>query len=131
MAKVTDLMGLGMPVFLAERLSLEPAQVTAVGATRASSTTLGGHPYMAVVVGTNSGVGTQLPNVGGDQKPLLGDGVMVHALYATASVYPGSGATISAGGALYTTATSVPVEMNTTAIFYPATTTQWIGLLGA
>jgi hypothetical protein len=131
MAKKTDLMGLGMPVFLARRLGMEPLQVTAAGATRASATNLPGDPYLACVIGTNGGVGLELPAVGGDTGALLGDPYIVQALYATASVYPGSGATISVLGASYGTATGVTVEMNTATVFYPVTATQWIGVKGA
>jgi hypothetical protein len=130
MAKKSDLMGLGLPVFLAQRMATEPSQVTAVGASRASATTLGGDQFLTVVVGTNSGVALQLPQIGGNGC-LLGDDFIVNALAATASVYPGSGCTISVGAASYSTGTGVTVELHTATSFYPITATQWIGIKGA
>jgi len=131
MAKKADLMGLGMPIFLAQRMATEPSVVTAAGATRASATVLGGDQYLVCVTGTNGGVGVQLPQVGGSNGCLLGDGFTINGLYATASVYPGSGVTISIGAASYSTGTGVPVEINTATTFYPITATQWIGVRGA
>lgn len=131
MAKKSDLMGLGMPVFLARRLAMEPLQVTAVGASRASATTLPGEPYLVCVVGSSTGMSVELPAVGGDTGALLGDPIIVHALYATVSVYPGSGATISTIGANYATATGVTVEANTATVFYPITVSQWVGVKGS
>ena len=131
MAKKSDLMGLGMPVFLSQRMATEPSQVTAAGATRASATVLGGDQYLVCVTGTNGGVGLQLPQVGGSNGCLLGDDFIINALNATASVYPGSGVTISVGAASYSTGTGVVVELHTATTFYPITSTQWIGLKGA
>lgn len=130
MAKKTDLMGLGMPVFLAQRMAAEPTLVTGAGASRASATPLGGDQYLVVMIGSNGGGGFQLPQVGGQNGCLLGDDFVINALYDNAAVYPGPGMTISIAGGSYSTGTAVPVTQHTAISFYPVTATQWIGVKG-
>jgi len=130
MPKKSDLMGLGMPVFLAQRMATEPSLVTAAGVTRASATPINGDQYLVVMIGSNAGGGFQLPSIGGQNGCLLGDDFTINALYATASLYPGPGCTISIGAGSYSTGTAVPIELHTASSFYPVTATQWIGVKG-
>jgi hypothetical protein len=134
MPKKSDLMGLGMPVFLAQRMATEPSQVTAQGATFASAKQVAGDQYLISVTGSNTGMALKLPYVGGDgigYGALLGDDFIINALYGTCSVYAGSGVTISIAGANYASATGVTVEAHTATTFYPITATQWLGVKGS
>jgi hypothetical protein len=87
MALQTDLMGLGEPSRLAEKLGYNPLAVTAAGTSAGAATAI--NTKMATITAASSQTGVILPNVPGD----------VWFLACTSStsavVYPASGATIT------------------------------------
>jgi len=119
-----------MSPFLAARISRTPRQVTAYGATLASSNAIGNQTQLAyVVAGGTSGL--KLPNVGGDAGCLLGDDITVaNFLSATITVYASNSATISGYGVSASGNTGVAIATNNSAIFFPVTTTSWMVVFG-
>jgi hypothetical protein len=139
MAKRSDLMGLGMSVFLAERLASEPLVVTAYGATAGAAYPLSGKSFVIAVtgssgVGANAGLAVRLPNAGGDSGCLLGDEFVVYNLagadgaltiYTSTSTYIATSATNIIGTTGVTIATYQGIS------FRMITATQWAGVKGA
>jgi hypothetical protein len=133
MAKKSDLMGLGLPVFLARRMADEPSTAYASGATLASATQLGGDQYLVVVTsasGTNASVA--LPAVGGDTGCLLGDSFTINNQYtAGILIFAQTGTSLSIAGAITSGSTGISVTAHTAVTFYPITATSWIGVKGS
>lgn len=141
MAKKSDLMGLGMPPGLANRIAQEPAVINSQGASLASATQLGGTQFLVSVTGSNSGSGVALPAIGGEgigQGALLGDDFIINnqlgatiCVYANTATGASTSATISISGTNITGSTGVSIASQKTATFYPITATSWLGLLSS
>lgn len=136
MALVTDLMGLGMSPYLANRIATQPTALTAGGASSGSATQMGPNGLFYVNA-TNSGSGVKLPAVGGDPGCLLGDDVILtNILIDTVQVYiannaAGSVCTLYIDGASVTGTTGVSVSGGKSVCFYPLTVSTWIGFRSA
>ena len=133
MAKTSDLMGLGMPVFLAERLAEEPVAVTAYGTTMGSYYSLGKRRVVAVVEATTSDTaGVKLPRIGADTGCLIGDSYTVFNLSTVGiTVFASGSATFIASGVSSSGNTGITVSVYTGSTFYPLSATQWAAVKGA
>ena len=122
MSTVSDLMGLGMPAALANRLGLTPAVITCAGTTQAAATTIQTH--LSILSTGTSTTGAILPS-----SASLG-GVFVAACTAatTAVVYCPVSGTLNG-----TTNAGLSVAQNKTAIFYRLTGSgdDWVSVLTA
>ena len=125
--KKTDLMGLGMPPFLAERMADCDTNiiVAAAGTSVGTATALGRSQYLVSVQSGTGGV--KLPPVGGDNGCLIGDDFYINNQSgATITVYA-SGANFSLGGASTAGATGVAVSNHQMLTVFVITATGWFG----
>lgn len=130
MARITDLIGLGLPPFLAARLGVSPIQATAAGSSLASATTVLPHGQIAYVITTNSGSGLKLPTIGGDGCTLTDMVIVMNFLGAGIQVYASNSCTITGSGASASGNTGVTVATCNCAVFYPVTATSWMYVKG-
>lgn len=128
----SDLMGLGVPPELADTLSSGgngPLTITAAGTAFASGTLI---DESQRVLSCSNGLGPQglsLPTVGTDAGCLLADAFVINNAGTTSlQIFASTGVLISVDAANTVTAT---IQKHNTTIFYPVTTTQWIGVCGA
>lgn len=134
MARSTDLMGLGLPHLLAQRIGDDPIAVTAAGAAIGSATTLGGAQSTIFVNASNSGSGIKLPQIGGDNGCLLGDEFNItNLLSATIAIYAstnnaGSAMQIFANSTSATGSTGMSLISGAVGIFRAITVSTWIGI---
>lgn len=125
MTEITDILGLGMPVFLARKLGVSAKNTTAAGASLASATPMLQHQQIAFVVATNSGSGLKLPPIGGDGCSLSDFCMVFNYLGAGIQVYASNSCTITGSGASASGNTGVTVATCNGAIFWPVTSTSW------
>ena len=133
MASAQDLMGLGMPPFLARQLTSGPHTVTAVGATVGSATQIPAAQFLTIVnTGTSS---VKVPQIGGDNNALLGLPAyhIVNLTAATIAIYAASNA---AGSAVtfYTSAASgilLSCAIGKVAQLVPISVSSWAVVSGA
>lgn len=133
MAKKADLMGMGMPPFVARRLAKEPNILSATGATLGDSLVIGGDQYLISLTGSVAGQpGIKIPAPGGDsagQGALLGDEFVVNNQNTVnITVYVSNGATISQNGVNTAGATGVSVSVHKSTLFYWLTATSVLGI---
>lgn len=132
MVTKVELMGLGMPYPLANRLGVTPTITSAFGATAASAAQIGGVQYLTLVTATNTGSGLKMPQVTGDSGCLPGDTFIVqNNLTASVIIYAvnnaaGSAVTFYGNGvsAAGTTGFSIPSGMM--AMMWPVNTSTWV-----
>ena len=131
MATKMNLMGLGLPAPLANRMadaSDGAILVTAIGASQASAYQIGGAQALVIVQGSSTGLGVSLPAVGGDNGALLGDDFTISNIYGgSVIVYAPGSAVIYQGGVSTSGATGVSVSLAKLGTFYPVTPSVWIG----
>jgi hypothetical protein len=131
MPKKVDLMGLGLPPLLAERMATEPTIAVAQGGTRASASIIGRSQYLTCFNASNSGAGAVLPVLGGDQGALLGDDFIINnQITGGMTLYAPTGFAISMAGALASGSGGVALSSHTTTTLYPVSASTWIGVQG-
>ena len=137
MAQRSDLIGLGLSPFLAERLAdcqINQILVTGVGGTRASAYVIGRSQFLLAVNGSNSGKSVLLPPVGGDNGCLLGDAFIIHN-YADANgsliVYGQTGSEIIQSSSNISGSLGVSLSSGFTATFWTITASTWIAQVSA
>lgn len=134
MARSIDLMGLGLPYLVAQRLGDDPTAITAAGQTVASAAQLAGAPSIWYVNASNSGSGIKLPQLGGDGGALLGDEfVIANLLSATIAIYAttnnaGSAVAIYANSTSATGSTGMSLISGAVGIFRAITVSTWIAI---
>lgn len=129
MTQVSDFIGLGVPMFLANRQGVNSVSATAAGSSLGSATALPPNCQIAYVISTNSGSGLKLPAIGGDAGIALTDMVLVmNFLGAGIQVYASNSCTITGFGASASGNTGVTVATCNSAIFFPVTATSWMYL---
>lgn len=141
MATKSNLMGLGLPAALANRMADAPdgtaIYATAVGVTQGSAYQIPGAQGLTVVNATNSGSSVSLPSFGGDNGALVGDNYVILNLIATASLTvfaplstAGSASAIIISGSSSTAgSTGTSVSVNRAAVFYAITSSTWFGMI--
>lgn len=124
----SDLMGLGLPPSLAERVAIGgvgPLTITAAGSGFSTATRILHHQFVVSCTNANSTLALALPTAGEltDQYIVnnTGNG-------GTLPIYASAGVQISVGG---TNTSSTTLTTFTSMIFYAVSTTQWIGVKGA
>ncbi len=131
MAKKTDLMGLGMPFALADRLATDPSTITGGGGSIGSATAIGGDQYLvSVTASTGSTNGVVLPSIGGANGCLLGDDFIINNQTASSVIVYAAGATttISQGGSNTSGTTGISVSVHKSMTLYPITASSWLGI---
>jgi len=133
MAKKSDLMGLGLPVFLAQRLSNEPAVATAVGATINAAYVIGGDQYLTfVITASAANAGVVVPAVGGEgamNGALIGDEFKIVNMSAAAvNVWVNDCTSFLVGGVSVSGSVGVSVSVGGGIVCYPITSSTWVGL---
>jgi len=135
MATKENLIGLGVPAILADRIGTNPSFVTAYGASPASANPIGGSQFITVVMtGTSS---LRVPQIGGNDGALVGDEFWVVNLTAASikvyalSTYLGSAVTFYQKGTSVVGATGMSVEAGGSVILKPVTMSTWVGVAGA
>ena len=139
MATPDDLLGLGLPPFLARLIGNPNDTVISSGATAASATKLRGGNRHYLVTASNSGSGLLMPQVGGDLSvaALNGDVMMITNLLSAsvvlyfANTVKGSATTIYVDGASVAGATGVSVATAKPLLLRPVSASTWIGLRSA
>lgn len=135
MSTPENLMGLGLPHFLAARVGLRVQAVTVAGATAGAARQLPGVPGIYFVNASNSGSGLALPLVGGDAPDRginLSDHVQVaNIIGATIYVYAnanaaGSAVTLYGAGLSAVGTTGISVQTGMIADLQPITVSTWI-----
>lgn len=97
MARVLDLMGLGLPALLAARMGEDVILATAAGTSVGTATQLGASQSAILVISSNAGSGIKLPPIGGDPGCLLGDDFTITNVQgATIAIYAANNAAGSA-----------------------------------
>lgn len=113
MPSQTDLMGLGMPPLLAQKLGYQPEAITCAGTSSGTAAAI--HSKMVKLVAASSQTGAILPVAApGDWFFISCD----HATTASAVVYPPAGATI-------TNASSVTLAQDKNMIVWQYSPTLW------
>ena len=130
MATINDLIGLGMPMFLARKTGVDSVNATAAGSSLASATALPPTSQIAYVISSNSGSGLKLPAIGGDGVSLTDMVLVFNFLGAGIQVYASNSCTITGNGASASGNTGVTVTTCNAAIFYPVTASSWIYVKG-
>ena len=134
MATQSDLMGLGVPVYHAERLGVTPRIATAFGTSAGSANPIGPTGYLTFcLTGTSSFL---LPPVGGANGCLLGDTFIIANMSgASVQIYAantpqGSAVTIFFKAASLAGTTGASLQSGFPAIFKPITVSTWVALVG-
>lgn len=134
MATKQNLMGLGLPAPLANRIgdvADGAVLVTAAGASQASAYQIGGSQFVVVANASSGGMGVSLPSVGGDNGALIGDDFVISNVYGgSVIVYAPGSAVIYQNGVSTSGATGVSVSLAKIGTFYPVTPSVWIGQMG-
>jgi hypothetical protein len=135
MAKKADLMGLGLPMNLARRMSTEPLVITSGGTSVGSAVQIAQDQYFTVITAsTASNNSVVLPQVGGDgpaSGALLGDDFIINNQAGTSCIVfvannaAGSAVSISQGGAITAGTTGISVSVHKSGTFYPITASTW------
>lgn len=140
MATKENLMGLGVPNFVADQIGMTPVLTSVFGNAVGSAAPMKGTQYLTVISASNSGSGLKLPAVGASAgsnefKALLGGpGYMItNLLGAAIQIYAanndlGSAVTIVARGSAIAGTTGVSLGVNQSGIFYPVTVSTWVGV---
>ena len=131
MAKQTDLMGLGLSPFLAQRLADAAGTIiaTGVGATQASAYQIAGTQFLLTVNGSNSGKAVSLPAVGGANGCLLGDAFIISSYPDTngaVTVFAPTGVSIVASSSVISGSLGCSILSSQAATFWPISATTWI-----
>lgn len=125
--KKSDLMGLGVSPFLAERQATEPYTIAAAGTSIGTATAIGRSQYLCTVSSGSGGV--KVPNLGGDTGCLLGDAFIINNQSGSSiTVYVSGNATFTFGGSSVAGATGITVSNHQAVTLYSLTSTQWMGL---
>jgi hypothetical protein len=130
MALASDLMGLGMPPFLAKEIAeggVGPLTITGAGTTFATGTKINTDQFYFQITNSAAGSAISLPTVGGDNGSLLCDLYVIgNTSTATVLLFSSTSVTILANGS-----NSAGQQLTTkqTAILTPVSTTQWIGII--
>jgi hypothetical protein len=130
MASKVNLMNLGLPYALANRLATEPVIATAQGGTRASAATIGGTQFLTCYNASNSGAGAVLPVLGGDGCLLGDDFIINNQIVGGMTIYAPTGFAISMAGSLQSGSGGVALNSHTTTTLFPVTASTWIGVVG-
>lgn len=133
MAKKADLMGLGLPVFLANKLANDSVVATAVGATIGAAYVIGGEQYLTYVITTSdANAGVAIPAVGGSGAlagACLGDEYkVVNMGAAVANVYVKTCTSFLVGGVSVSGSVGVSVSVGGAIVCYPISASTWVGL---
>ncbi len=141
MATKSNLMGLGLPAPLANRMADAPdgtaIYATATGSSQGSAYQIPGAQAFTVVTATGTGQYLSLPSFGGDNGALVGDNYIILNMMTTASVVvcaplstAGSASAIIITGSSSTAgSTGTSVSVNRAAVFYAITSSTWFGML--
>ena len=130
MARNIDLMGLGMPPFLANSMGVTPFVTTVTGNAAGSAQTVGNGQELVVVTATATG--NYLALLAGATGALLGDAITVCNLSSSAVVVTTPTNTVLYGGGVSATGvTGISVSSGAFMTFWPATASVWVGLKGA
>jgi hypothetical protein len=136
MATKSNLMGLGLPAPLANRMGdcLEAGtSITAQGATQASAYQIGGSQYVVNVTASSSGCCVSLPAIGGDNGALIGDDFVItlNMSGGSCTVFaPGASTVINQGGAQISASTGVSVSAYKVGTYVAVTPSVWAGMMG-
>jgi hypothetical protein len=107
MSQSSDLMGLGLPPLLAERIAdagTGPVNITATGTAASTGYALRAAQYFVIVSTSSGNYSVTLPTPGGDTGPLIGDNFVITNLSTTAvSLFAPSGVTMYFQGSVFTT----------------------------
>jgi hypothetical protein len=131
MARVSDLMGLGMAHLLAARIGEDPVLITVAGVAAGSATQIGPTQSAVYVNSSNSGSGIKMPNIGGDPGCLLGDDFTItNSLGQSICVYAANNASGSivifmGNGASTTGTTGVSIATGQQGYFQAITPSVW------
>jgi hypothetical protein len=133
MAKKSDLMGLGMSVFLAGRLANSAVIATAVGATINASYVVGGDQYLTfVITASAANAGVVLPAVGGSGSmagALVGDEFkVINDSAAAINLYINDVTSFIIDGVSVSGSFGVSVSVGGAVVAYPITASTWVGL---
>lgn len=133
MATKENLMGLGMPYSLSNRLGVTPVLTSVAGATAGAATAIGPTDYLVQVTSSNSGSGLRLPSLVSTNPALPGDMFVIsNSLQAAIMVYASTGTNIiGINGVTASGLTGVSLGTNGMAIFMPLSASTWIGMKGA
>ena len=138
-----NLMGLGVPHFLADQIGMTPVITSCGGGSVASANRIKGTQYLTVItasVGNSSGL--RLPDVGASAgtsndnfRALLGGPGfnITNAFGAAIQIYAanndlGSAVTIIARGSAIAGTTGISLGVNQSGVFYPVTVSTWVGI---
>lgn len=133
MAKKADLMGLGLPVFLAGKLANDIVVATAIGATIGVAASIGGEQYLTyVITASDANAGVAVPAVGGSGSlagACIGDEFKVINMSASViNVYVKTCTSFLVGGASVSGSVGVSVSVGGALVCYPISATTWAGL---
>lgn len=134
MALPTDLTGLGMSAWLAQRMAATDGGksslvIAAAGTTQADATAIGGNQRtVAVTSGTG---GAALPARGGANGALLGDEFMVSNVTSSSiTLYGQVGDSLNWGGSNIAGSVGIAVAAHTTTVCRIVSSVQWVGIAG-
>jgi hypothetical protein len=130
MSQPSDLMGLGMPPLLADRIADAGPSLTvlAAGSAFSSATRLLANQNMATCANANGTLALGLPQVGNDVV-YLGDQYVISNTGTTSiQLFGSTGVLINTNGS---NGSQQPILQNRTMILWPVSTTQWIAINGS
>jgi hypothetical protein len=126
-------MGLGVPVFQAQRLANDGVVATAVGATIGAGYVIGGDQYLTLVItASDANAGVTIPAVGGDgirAGALIGDEFkVINQSAGVVNVYVKTCTSFFVGGVSVSGSVGVSVSVGGALVCYPITASTWAGL---
>lgn len=130
MATKENLMAFGMSYPLADKLGQTPIIASAVGATLASATQIGGQQYLALITTGTSGL--KMPQVTGDNGCLPGDWFTIqNNTAASIQIYAannasGSAVTFFGNGVSVAGTTGYSLPTGQMSILRPITPSTWV-----
>ena len=130
MTQPADLMGLGLPPLLAEKIADAGATltVTAAGSAFASATRLQVAQNMVTCSNANGTLALGLPVVGGDTGASFGDQYVISNTGTTSiQLFGSTGVLINMNGS---NGSQQPILQSRTLIAWPVSSTQWIAING-
>lgn len=138
MATQNDLVGMGVPVFIARVQGKTPVVEQAFGAAAGSASPIAGDQYLSMVTATTTGSGLLMPQVGGDWAAnagaMLGDEFKIFNALATAiQIYcannaNGSAVTFYINAVSAAGTTGIALLSGQMAILTPFTVSTWVGI---
>jgi hypothetical protein len=138
MSTPVTLLGLGLPVYIANLVGTQLVSATSQGAAIGSATTIPGANTLMYTTTSNSGSGFVLPAVTGDvNKANVTDRVVVANLQAGsvvvygATTAQGSATTIFISGNSVTGTTGASVATGSVVEFFPISVSSWVGIRSA